>query len=145
MISKNLLTDASLIYPDEVWPLALLEIFEGCHFEYGLIRKSNVKFIRELIRIQDTTTSKFKYEKFGFDEAIRRLRKFSDTEVILTMDVKSVKWNGRCIFNESFDQIIGCTMVLGSRRQLKTPPDWDGSNEMLDSYNSEINLPSFPG
>ncbi|WDH35663.1 hypothetical protein [Pseudomonas chlororaphis] len=72
----------------------------------------------------------------GFTELTNELRKISPDTIISMRFIDSNNWAGRIFFDEE-KKLIG--LILGKKKNKNwvTPPNWDGSEEMLKKYNTE--------
>ncbi|RON10699.1 hypothetical protein BK659_04080 [Pseudomonas brassicacearum] len=71
----------------------------------------------------------------GFEQLINALSEIQPETVISMRFIDSLNWDGRIYFDET-KKILG--MILGKKKNKnwKTPPNWDGSEEMLRQYNA---------
>lgn len=72
----------------------------------------------------------------GFKELINELKKIPPTATIYMRFIDSSSWSGRVFFDEK-NKLVG--LILGKKQNKNwiTPPDWDGTEEMLRKYNTE--------
>ena len=72
----------------------------------------------------------------GYPELLSELRKTSPEAVIAMRFLDSQDWDGRVFFSEK--QILkGVILGKKTNKNWKTPPNWDGSKEMIEKYNSD--------
>ena len=137
MITRELLKTLLADYVQTDWGNQLASILDGPACEVsGDISELNVLYILGTTEIQMNTTRKANKKTFGFDELIKSLRSLEPKERLTWITVKSTDWIGRCIVNHDKTKLIGCAFVESPKRPvLKTPPNWDGTQEMLDEYN----------
>lgn len=71
----------------------------------------------------------------GVKDPINELRKISPGTIISMRFIDSNNWAGRIFSNE--EKLVG--LILGKKKNTNwaTPPNWDGSEEMLKKHNTE--------
>lgn len=100
------------------------------------INEFDVLYVLGTTEIQMNTTRNGNKKTFGFDELKKSLKFFDPNEKVLWITVLSADWIGRCIVNRDKTELIGCAFVESPpKTRLKTPPNWDGTEEMLMEYN----------
>lgn len=125
---------------DDVWPdwcnkFASILDDPTCEISDD-INEFDVLYVLGTTEIQMNTTRNANKKIFGFDELIKSLKTLGSKERVAWITVKSTDWIGRCIVNHDKTKLIGCAFVESPKRPvLKTPPNWDGTKEMLDEYN----------
>lgn len=100
-----------------------------------IVKKARNAYLREVIiqkEIADTTSVPMP----GGGELLDSLSKISSNEIVFMRFIDSEDWDGRIYFKED-NFFIG--LIVGKKKNIgwKTPPNWDGSEEMLRQYNSK--------
>ena len=99
------------------------------------IKKSSSEYINE-VSIQKNIANKAKKPMPGYPELLSELRKTSPEAVIAMRFLDSQDWDGRVFFSEK--QILkGVILGKKTNKTWETPPNWDGSKEMIEKYNSD--------
>lgn len=119
------------------WGIKLASILDNPACEIpDDINEFDVLYVLGTTEIQMNTTRNANKKTFGFDELIKSLKTFEPKERVVWITVLSTDWIGRCIVNHEKTKLIGCAFVESPKRPaLKTPPNWDGTQEMLIEYN----------
>lgn len=128
------LTEASLISIGKAKKI----INEDIEFknEY-IVKKACTAYIDE-IKIHHTIATSTCAEILGFDELISTLKLQTPEKEIFMRFISSISWSGRVYFDES-NNFLGC--LIGRKKNIgwSTPPNWDGSEEMLEEFNDKNN------
>ncbi|MBV1809867.1 hypothetical protein [Pseudomonas viridiflava] len=99
-----------------------------------IIRKSSNTYKKELALIREiarTTSS----ETRGFEDLINALSGMVPDSVVSMRFIESTHWDGRVFYDEK-NTCMG--VAIGKKKQnWHTPPNWDGSEEMLRTYNTK--------
>ena len=99
-----------------------------------IIRKSSHTYKKELAIIKEiaSTTSS---ETRGFEDLIKALSGMAPDSVASMRFIESTHWDGRVFYDEK-NTCMG--VAIGKKKQnWHTPPNWDGSEEMLRTYNTK--------
>lgn len=132
-IEKNFhLTESSLISLREDHSL----INEAIEFKNDyIIKKTCAAFIDE-IKIHHTIATSTCAETLGFDELISKLKLQAPEKEIFMRFISSTNWSGYVYFDE-LNNFLG--LLIGSKKNIgwSTPPNWDGSEKMLEEYNTK--------
>ncbi|MES2262208.1 MAG: hypothetical protein V4724_27120 [Pseudomonadota bacterium] len=97
----------------------------------------DVHYVLGTTAIQINTAHRANKKNFGFDELLNSLKKLDPNEKVVWVTILSTEWSGRCVLNHKKTKLIGCAFVESNKMPaLRTPPNWDGSQEMLIEYNN---------
>jgi hypothetical protein len=101
--------------------------------EYA-IKKTPETYIQE-ITIQKGISEKSNRIMLGYKEAIKNLKELDTDEAVLMRFIENPCWDGRVFFSEKSNYL---GLILGKKvnPEWKTPPNWDGSLEMLERFNN---------
>ncbi|WP_122585245.1 hypothetical protein [Pseudomonas viridiflava] len=100
--------------------------------EYVIKKTSNL-YLNE-ITVQREIADAAKVPTLGFESTMRALSQSEPQTTILMRFIESPTWDGRIFFDED-KNLFGA--ILGKKRNnWKTPPNWDGSEQMLRDYNN---------
>lgn len=108
----------------------------GFKNEY-IVKKTCIAYIDE-IKIHNTIATSTCAEILGFDELISTLKLQAPEKEIFMRFISSTSWSGRVYFDES-NNFLG--YLIGRKKNIgwSTPPNWDGSEKMLEVYNTKNN------
>lgn len=70
----------------------------------------------------------------GIEFLLKKLESIDDNSTIHIRFIESDKWDGMVYFNK-FNYFIGILLGEKEIQKKQTPPDWDGSIEMLNEFN----------
>lgn len=134
-IEKNFqLTEGSLISIGKAKKI----INEDVEFkdEY-VVKKTCTAYIDE-IKIHHNIATSTCAEILGFDELISTLNTQAPEKEIFMRFISSTSWSGRVYFDAS-NNFLG--YLIGRKKNIgwSTPPNWDGSEKMLEEYNAKNN------
>jgi hypothetical protein len=105
----------------------------------GQINSNTSSNERATLKIQQMSVVRSGSKHYGFEELVSALDAFDPTTQVTSRSIESNVWGGRLVLNFSGDYVFGAVMVkrpTGPR--LITPPNWDGSREMLKKYNESL-------
>jgi hypothetical protein len=91
---------------------------------------------KETLRIQLRSVAESGRKHYGFEELLAVLDGINPTTTVKIQLIESSDWGGRLVLNAKDECVLGVVLVKrpdGPR--LVTPPDWDGSQEMLKRFN----------
>jgi hypothetical protein len=74
----------------------------------------------------------------GADELLIKLQHILSDETIYIQFIDANSWSGNIYFNKN-NEYIGLLLGKKKKEKRKTPPNWDGSLEMLETFNSKNN------
>jgi hypothetical protein len=100
-----------------------------------IINKTSDAYKKELTiqkEIANTTSSKM----LGFEELINALSNMAPEAILSMRFIDSNSWDGR-IFHDEKNKFIGAIIGKKKNKDWETPPNWDGSEEMLRTYNAQ--------
>ncbi|RMP64541.1 hypothetical protein [Pseudomonas syringae group genomosp. 3] len=98
-----------------------------------IIKKASSLYLNE-ITVQKEIADTAKAPTLGFESTMIALSQTAPQTTILMRFVESPTWDGRVFFDES-KTLLGA--ILGKKRNnWQTPPNWDGSEQMLSEYNN---------
>lgn len=138
-IEKNFhLTESSLISLGEDQNL----INEDVEFKNDYItKKTCAAYIDEIkihhnIATSTSTSTSTCTEILGFNELISTLKLQAPEKEIFTRFISSTSWSGYVYFDE-LNNFLG--FLMGRKKNIgwSTPPNWDGSEKMLEEYNTK--------
>ncbi|SDO68980.1 hypothetical protein SAMN04489798_3590 [Pseudomonas arsenicoxydans] len=102
-----------------------------------IIKKASDAYKKELTtqkEIANTTSSVMP----GFEELINALSSMAPDAILSMRFIDSTSWDGRIFYDEE-NTFIGA--IIGKKKNKnknwETPPNWDGSEEMLRTYNAQ--------
>jgi len=98
-----------------------------------IVKKTSKRYIEE-ISIQKELIENTGSMMHGYKEAKDSLQKLPPDNIVLMRFIQSRNWSGRVFYLEN-KKYLG--VVLGKKRHpnWQTPPNWDGSLEMLENFN----------
>ncbi|PWE45675.1 hypothetical protein C9I50_02890 [Pseudomonas prosekii] len=102
-----------------------------------IIKKTSDAYKKELTiqkEIANTTSS----EILGFEELINALSNMAPDAILSMRFIDSNSWDGRIFYDEK-NKFIGAIIGKKKNKDWETPPNWDGSEEMLRTYNVKKN------
>lgn len=102
-----------------------------------IIKKTSDAYKKELTiqkEIANTTSS----EMLGFEELINALSNMAPDAILSMRFIDSNSWDGRIFYDEK-NKFIGAIIGKKKNKDWETPPNWDGSEEMLRTYNVKKN------
>ena len=100
-----------------------------------IINKTSDAYKKELTiqkEIANTTSSKM----LGFEELINALSNMAPEAILSMRFIDSNSWDGRIFYDEK-NKFIGAIIGKKKNKDWETPPNWDGSEEMLRTYNAQ--------
>ncbi|WP_411835983.1 hypothetical protein ACLBNB_02260 [Pseudomonas chlororaphis subsp. aurantiaca] len=111
------------------------EINEDFSYKNDYITKKTSKAYSDEICIQKNIAKNSNMQIPGVKDLINELRKISPGTIISMRFIDSNNWAGRIFSNE--EKLVG--LILGKKKNTNwaTPPNWDGSEEMLKKHNTE--------
>lgn len=103
-----------------------------------IVKKICIAYIDE-IKIHHTIATSTCAEILGFDELISTLKLQAPEKEIFMRFISSTSWSGRVYFDES-NNFLG--YLIGRKKNIgwSTPPNWDGSEKMLEEFNVKNNI-----
>ncbi|AZD05695.1 hypothetical protein C4K26_0261 [Pseudomonas chlororaphis] len=112
------------------------EINEEFFYKNDYTIKKACKVYKNEVCIQKGIADSSNRQMPGFNELIIELKKTPPDAVISMRFIDSDNWSGRVFFDER-KNLLG--LILGKKKNKTwvTPPNWDGSEEMLKKYNTE--------
>lgn len=140
MTNKKLLICLLGKIKENNWKIELSRLLDDaeCTVSEIAVEHKN-SYVLETTKIHKLSTNKSGKKTFGFDSLINELELISVTEDVWWISIFSKKWVGRSILTKDLRRLIGCAFVEKKEStSLRTPPNWDGSKEMLEAYNSGI-------
>jgi hypothetical protein len=100
-----------------------------------IIKKTSDAYKKELTtqkEIANTTSSVIP----GFEELINALSSMAPDAILSMRFIDSTSWDGRIFYDEK-NTFIGAIIGQKKNKNWETPPNWDGSEEMLRTYNAQ--------
>ena len=100
-----------------------------------IIKKTSDAYKKELTiqkEIANTTSS----EMLGFEELTSSLSNIAPDAILSMRFINSTRWDGRIFYDEK-NTFIGAIIGKKKNKNWETPPNWDGSEEMLLTYNAQ--------
>jgi len=100
-----------------------------------IIKKTSDAYKKELTtqkEIANTTSSVMP----GFEELINALSSMAPDAILSMRFIDSTSWDGRIFYDEE-NTFIGAIIGKKKNKNWETPPNWDGSEEMLRTYNAQ--------
>ena len=100
-----------------------------------IIKKTSDAYKKELTtqkEIANTTSSVMP----GFEELINALSSMAPDAILSMRFIDSASWDGRIFYDEK-NTFIGAIIGQKKNKNWETPPNWDGSEEMLRTYNAQ--------
>lgn len=100
-----------------------------------IIKKTCAAYIDE-IKIHHNIATSTHTEILGFNELISTLKLQAPEKEIFTRFISSTSWSGYVYFDE-LNNFLG--FLIGRKKNIgwSTPPNWDGSEKMLEEYNTK--------
>jgi hypothetical protein len=135
MIDRSLIVNGCRLYPGELWASLVEKLVTDGALSSRSAHTSSVSTFLGTLRIQDKTTSDANIEKWGFLELLHRLSTMPDGDVVKVEELASDEFLVRCVFQGRGSTLLGCTVVARPQKVMRTPPNWDGSLEALESFN----------
>ncbi|VVP43369.1 hypothetical protein [Pseudomonas fluorescens] len=99
-----------------------------------VIKKTSNNYVDE-VSIQKSIADTAGKTMPGYLNLLNELNKISPDTIISMRFIDSESWGGRVFFDEN-QVLIGVILGKKTKKDWKTPPDWDGSQEMIEKYNS---------
>ena len=99
------------------------------------INKTSDTYKKELTiqkEIANTTSS----EMLGFEDLISALSNMAPDAILSMRFIDNTSWDGRIFYDEK-NTFIGAIIGKKKNKDWETPSDWDGSEEMLRTYNAQ--------
>jgi hypothetical protein len=100
-----------------------------------IVKKTSDAYKKELTtqkEIANTTSSVMS----GFEELINALSNIAPDAILSMRFIDSTSWDGRIFYDEK-NTFIGAIIGKKKKKNWETPPNWDGSEEMLRTYNAQ--------
>jgi len=100
-----------------------------------IIKKTSDAYKKELTtqkEIANTTSSVMP----GSEELINALSSMAPDAILSMRFIDSTSWDGRIFYDEE-NTFIGAIIGKKKNKNWETPPNWDGSEEMLRTYNAQ--------
>lgn len=72
----------------------------------------------------------------GFEELINALSSMVPDAILSMRFIDSTSWDGHIFYDEK-NTFIGAIIGKKNNKNWETPPNWDGSEEMLRTYNAQ--------
>ncbi|WP_157608952.1 hypothetical protein [Variovorax sp. Root411] len=135
MIHLLELKEFFLNQPKEEWGAIFLEVDENSNALANFSRKATALSLKNEFSIKKISTARAKIQAVGLDDLIKRLEEIDKESVLDVQEIRTPAWVGFCVSEEN-QKIIGCTFVKNVRSGKKTPPNWDGTIEELNKFNS---------
>lgn len=135
MIHLLELKEFFLNQPKEEWDAIFLEVDENSNALANFSRKATALSLKNEFSIKKISTARANIQAVGLDDLIERLEEIDKESVLDVQEIRTPAWVGFCVSEES-QRIIGCTFVKNVRSGKKTPPNWDGTIEELNKFNS---------
>lgn len=120
---------------EKEWSVILSELDENSNMLMNFVRKAPAFLLKNEFAIKKLSTARAKIRVIGLDNLVEGLEKMHEKNVLSVQEVKTPTWVGFCVSEES-GEIIGCAFVESIKKGKKTPPNWDGSIEELNKFNS---------
>ncbi|MGO4610316.1 hypothetical protein AB4142_28690 [Variovorax sp. 2RAF20] len=121
--------------PEEEWRTILSEVASNSNALMDLNRRATAISIKNEFKIKEFSTARSKIPAIGLTDLIEELEKINGANLLDIQEVRTTKWVGFCVSDES-EKIIGCAFVRNAKSGKKTPPNWDGTIEELNKFNS---------
>jgi len=112
-----------------------LEILDEETFKYkndSIFSEVTSHFL-SIINIQKQSADNANHPTLGFDKLKASLNNISGDKIINMRMIESENWAGR-VYSDNTN-LIGLFLGKKRNKNWKTPPNWDGSIEMLEKYN----------
>ncbi|MBK5553349.1 MULTISPECIES: hypothetical protein [unclassified Pseudomonas] len=100
-----------------------------------IIKKSSNAYKEELT-IQKEIANSTSSAMPGLEELINALSCMAPDAIISMRFIDGPNWDGRIFYDEK-NTLTGVIIGKKKNRDWKTPPNWDGSEEMLKTYNTK--------
>jgi len=100
-----------------------------------IIKKSSNAYKEELT-IQKEIANSTSSAMPGLEELISALSCMAPDAIISMRFIDGPNWDGRIFYDEK-NTLTGVIIGKKKNRDWKTPPNWDGSEEMLKTYNTK--------
>lgn len=99
------------------------------------VKKSCAAYIDE-IKIHHNIVTSACAKILGFDELMPVLQRQAPSKEIVMRFISSVSWSG-CVYFDELNNFLG--YLIGRKKNIgwSTPPNWDGSEKMLEDYNTK--------
>ncbi|SBS34708.1 hypothetical protein MSP8886_03146 [Marinomonas spartinae] len=132
-------------YPEN-WVQKALSILNNDHAQLvysdcGSVQ-SDVKSELSTLKIHQESVKKSGGNILGFQELITSLEAMTDQENSTQINIVGYRSDdglkGKFFFSNDYSLLLGGLIINSNRvKKLRTPPNWDGSQEMIDKYNSQ--------
>ncbi len=74
----------------------------------------------------------------GLKDLIGALGRINQKEFIMKVHLRSEGWAGYCVLSLDQSCLLGCALIQVAKDVVKkTPPNWDGSQKMLDEFDKK--------
>jgi hypothetical protein len=135
MIHLLKLKEFLLAQVEEEWRAILFEIEDDSSALVNFVRKASVFSLKNELKVKKVSTARAEIRAVGLDDLIRRIEKKHGNSVFDIQEVKTSAWIGFCV-SSGTEEIMGCAFVNNVKSGKKTPPNWDGTIEELNKFNS---------
>ena len=102
-----------------------------------IIDNTSAHYLRE-IHLQNEIAVSANKISLGFDILEKQLANCQPEDLVRMRFIESPDWAGRVYFLEG-GRLLGIFLGEKDHKNYKTPPNWDGSLEMLKEYNKSLN------
>ncbi|WP_295462281.1 hypothetical protein [uncultured Pseudomonas sp.] len=100
-----------------------------------IVSKTSEIFFKE-ISIQKEISENSNNKMIGYEETAENLKMEDPKTPILMRFLDSKKWDGKVFYLEK-KYYLGAILGKKKHPDWKTPPNWDGSLEMLEKFNKK--------
>lgn len=104
------------------------------------IRKNARAYIQE-IKTQKEISERSRRVMLGYEETIKNLAPLDSEDLVSMRFIENDAWDGSVFFSIE-KKYYGIILGKKINSQWKTPPNWDGSLEMLEKFNNNLSRDS---
>ncbi|MGE8147390.1 hypothetical protein ACQKP7_19700 [Pseudomonas frederiksbergensis] len=109
---------------------------ESFTYKNDYIIKKSINAYKEELTIQKEIANSTSSAMPGLEELINALSCMAPDAIISMRFIDGPNWDGRIFYDEK-NTLTGVIIGKKKNRDWKTPPNWDGSEEMLKTDNTK--------
>lgn len=113
---ESSLWEQNFILSDSVGRVTAEQVCESLVVQIEIVKENNVEYLWE---------------------GVSSLSKIPSNSILHVLFIESSLWKGR-LYVTHVGELVCFAFSKGGRRQMITPPNWDGSLKMLEEYNESI-------
>lgn len=100
-----------------------------------IIKKTSEAYKNELITQKEIANASSSAMP-GFEDLISAISRMAPEAILSVRFIESTSWDGRVFYDER-NTFIGAIIGKKKNKNWETPPNWDGSEEMLRTFNAK--------